>query len=61
MNKATLGQAEVLTTIHGTQGIFNKGDIVDIRYKFIESGNYLIGIGDKSVYARPEELDLMLN
>jgi len=59
MNKATLGQAEILSTIYGTQGIFNKGDIVDIRFKFTETGNYLIGIGDKAVYARHEELDLI--
>ena len=59
MNKATLGKAKIVSTIHGTQGTFNKGEVVDIKVKFIVSGNFIIGKGSKAVYATPEELELL--
>lgn len=59
MSKPILAKAVVVSTIYGTQGTFNKGDLVDVRFAFKESGNFLIGIGNKAVYATHEELELV--
>lgn len=59
MTKPIVSKAVVLSTIYGTQGTFNKGDTVDVRFAFKESGNFLIGIGNKAVYAESEEIELV--
>lgn len=52
-------KCKALTDIDGTQIKVLKDSIYTVFYRFVESGNYLIGSKEKRVYARKEQIEFL--